>query len=133
MEAPQVVVAAAILERGHLLAARRSRPPWLAGAWELPGGKVEPGERDEDALVRECREELGVDLVLGARVGGDWPLGATGTLRVWAAALGRGTPAPLQDHDELRWLPPGRWGGVAWLPGDRPVVEALRSSHGPRG
>src|SRR6266545_5054036 len=71
---PLVVVGAAILDGGRLLAAQRGEPPALAGGWELPGGKVEPGESEEDALVRECREELGVEIALGKRVGGDWPL-----------------------------------------------------------
>ncbi|MET9965659.1 NUDIX domain-containing protein, partial [Streptomyces sp. NPDC006356] len=57
----RIVVGAALLAGGRLLAARRSAPEELAGRWELPGGKVEPGEAPEAALVRELREELGVD------------------------------------------------------------------------
>src|SRR5215467_10554281 len=53
-----LVVGAAIIARGRLLAAQRADPPELAGGWELPGGKVEPGESDQEALVRECHEEL---------------------------------------------------------------------------
>jgi 8-oxo-dGTP diphosphatase len=126
-----VVVAAALLRgsgRGavpELLAARRSAPSSLAGGWELPGGKVEQGERDEDALVRECVEELGVEVAVGPQVGGDWPLTPGRVLRVWQASVRGGEPAPLQDHDELRWLPWGSWRDVAWLPADLPVVEAL--------
>src|SRR3569623_1217036 len=59
---PTVVVAAALYDtEGRLFAARRSAPPELAGRWELPGGKVEPGETPEHALVRGLREELGVE------------------------------------------------------------------------
>ena len=126
MSNPRVVVGAAILdERGRLLAARRSAPAHLAGGWELPGGKVEPGESDEDALIRECDEELGVLVALDTRVGGDWPLAPDTILRVWTARVVRGRPAPIVDHDELAWLAPGEWYDVTWLPGDLPAVRAL--------
>lgn len=121
-----VVVGAAILDGARLLAARRSEPPHLAGGWELPGGKVDPGETDEEALLRECREELGVGIRLVARVGGDWPLGTSATLRVWTAEVVEGVPQPLGDHSELRWLEPGHWNDVAWLAADLPVIEAVR-------
>ncbi|MGN6242746.1 MAG: (deoxy)nucleoside triphosphate pyrophosphohydrolase [Motilibacteraceae bacterium] len=122
---PRVVVGAALLDGDRLLAARRSAPAHLAGRWELPGGKVEPGESDEAALVRECREELGVQVELGERVGGDFPLGAELVLRVWTARSVTGEPRPLEDHDELRWLPAGEWWTVDWLPGDVPAVAAV--------
>jgi 8-oxo-dGTP diphosphatase len=126
VDEPQVVVGAAVWHRGRLLAARRSAPSSLAGGWELPGGKVDPGESDEQALLREIREELGVDVQLSDRVGEDWPLGAGLVLRVWLARLvdPATEPLPLQDHDELRWLAPHEVDDVAWLPGDHAPVHA---------
>jgi len=101
-----VVVGAALFDGGRLLAARRSAPPELAGRWELPGGKVEQGETPDAALVRELREELGVDAEAMARVPGEWPLKPPYVLQVWTARLlpGSADPKPLQDHDELRLL-----------------------------
>ncbi len=113
----------------RLLAARRTAPPSLAGRWELAGGKVEPGELPLTALHRELAEELGVRVEVGAEVvgpdAGAWPLATGRRLRVWPARIVDGEPQPLQDHDALRWLGPGRWLDVDWLPGDVPVVRAL--------
>ncbi|MGP3754759.1 (deoxy)nucleoside triphosphate pyrophosphohydrolase [Streptomyces sp. IBSNAI001] len=122
-----VVVAGAVCDGGRLLAARRSAPPELAGRWELPGGKVEPGESGEQALVRELREELGVEAEPLERIPGEWPLKAGLVLRVWTVRLRSGEPSPLEDHDELRWLAPDEADGVDWLDQDRPAVaEAVR-------
>ncbi|URN15188.1 (deoxy)nucleoside triphosphate pyrophosphohydrolase [Streptomyces sudanensis] len=123
----RVVVAGAVYDRGRLLAARRSAPPELAGRWELPGGKVEPGESPPEALVRELREELGIEVEPGERVPGAWPLGRGYVLHVWTARVLSGEPRPLQDHDGLRWLTRKEWDTVDWLEQDVPaVVEALR-------
>jgi 8-oxo-dGTP diphosphatase len=109
----------------RLLAARRSDPPPLAGGWEFPGGKVEPGETAPDAAVREALEELGVRVRLGGRVGGAWPLGDSYELHLWWAVArpGEPEPAPLEDHDALRWLTVHDLLDVAWLPADLPVVR----------
>jgi 8-oxo-dGTP diphosphatase len=119
-----VVVGAAILSGVSLLAAQRSAPPKLAGRWELPGGKVEVGESDQAALVRECREELGVDVLLGTRIGRDWPIGEHGVLRVWLAAVVSGEPRAV-EHSQLRWLEVHELDGVDWLDADLPVVRKI--------
>jgi 8-oxo-dGTP diphosphatase len=121
----RIVVGAAIIVGDRLLAAQRAEPPELAGRWEFPGGKVRAGEADQDALVRECREELGVAVKLGERVGGDWPVGATTVLRVWTAGLVEGTPRPFV-HLALRWLAAAELYDVAWLTADLPIVAAVR-------
>jgi 8-oxo-dGTP diphosphatase len=123
---PRIVVGAAIRDGRRVLAAARAYPPELAGLWEFPGGKVEPDETETEALVRECREELGVAISVGDRVGGDL---ATGSgrylLRVYFAALIEGEPH-AKEHAELRWLAPDEFDSVPWLPGNRPAVDALR-------
>ncbi|MGW0787020.1 (deoxy)nucleoside triphosphate pyrophosphohydrolase [Streptomyces sp. NPDC002911] len=122
-----VVVAGAVCDGGRLLAARRSAPPELAGRWELPGGKLEPGESGEQALVRELREELGVEAEPLERIPGEWPLKPGYVLRVWTVRLLAGEPSPLEAHDELRWLAPEETDTVDWLDQDRPAVaEAVR-------
>jgi len=60
-----LVVAAVLVEAGRVLLSQRKQGTHLAGAWEFPGGKVEPGEDPRDALVRELREELGIDASVG--------------------------------------------------------------------
>lgn len=122
----KIVVGAAIIDGGRLLAAQRAEPPELKGGWELPGGKVDPGESDHAALVRECDEELGVAISIGRQVGGDWPLGDDAyVLRVWLATILAGTPSP-REHLALRWLSPEEFGSVAWLPADLPIVAAVQ-------
>jgi len=118
-----VVVGAAIVRGGRLLAARRSAPRAVAGGWEFPGGKVEPGESEVDALVRECREELGVKIGVGALLGTAAHDGLV--LRVYRAALLAGEPRPLQDHDELRWLAVDEVADVPWLAADMPLLPAV--------
>ncbi|MFJ3927989.1 (deoxy)nucleoside triphosphate pyrophosphohydrolase [Streptomyces sp. NPDC090022] len=121
----RVVVGGALCHEGRLLAARRSAPPEVAGRWELPGGKTEPGESVPDALVRELREELGVETAPVDRIPGAWPVRPGLVLHVWSVRLLSGTPAPLEDHDELRWLGPDELDSVDWLDQDRPAVAEV--------
>ncbi|WP_449063813.1 (deoxy)nucleoside triphosphate pyrophosphohydrolase [Planomonospora algeriensis] len=126
----KVVVGAAIVDgAGRLLAAQRAEPPELAGGWEFPGGKVDPGEDDRTALIRECREELGVLIEVGEAVGGDWPLNGDRVLRVWLASVAEGEPE-AREHRELRWLALDELDDVTWLPADLPIVRAVRELLG---
>ena len=112
-----------------MLGGRRSEPPELAGGWELPGGKVEPGEQPQNALHREIREELGVEIELGDRVEGPldgaWPLGGHYVMQVWLARITGGQARPLQDHDRLRVLTRAELYVVGWLPADLPIMAAV--------
>lgn len=121
------MVGAAIIAEGRVLACARSSPPELAGRWEFPGGKVERGESEVVALVRECAEELGVRVEVGDRVGRDVRMGhGRAVLKVYAARIvGVDQPQPL-EHAELRWLGPAELDSVPWLPADVPIVAALR-------
>lgn len=124
--AAPVVVATAIVRDGLLLTAQRTHPAALAGRWELPGGIVEPGETDRDAVVRECREELGAQVRVTGRLGTDLLLDSL-TLRVYAAELVAGSPEPAPlDHAALAWRRAGELSGLDWVEADRAVLPELR-------
>jgi 8-oxo-dGTP diphosphatase len=125
------VVGAAVIEGGRLLVARRAGGPY-DGRWEFPGGKVEPDETDGLGLVREIREELGIDVevqgflgevVLDGVVGGGVP-GAS-TLRVWQCRLAGGE-LEAREHAELRWVEAAELDALEWIAADRPLLPAVR-------
>ncbi|MGV0626831.1 (deoxy)nucleoside triphosphate pyrophosphohydrolase [Mycolicibacter minnesotensis] len=127
----QVVVAGAIIAASAagpvVLIAQRRRPPELAGRWELPGGKVMPGESEPAALARELGEELGLDaaaVTVGERLGADVLLTPTMTLRAYRVALAHGEPHP-HDHQALRWVTAAQLADVDWVPADRAWLDAL--------
>lgn len=121
----QVVVAGALIADGAVLVAQRQRPPELAGLWELPGGKVTPGETEDQALVRELREELGVDVVVGARLGDDVKIAGGLILRAYLVTQTDGILHP-HDHGALRWVSAAELSDLPWVPADRAWLPALR-------
>ncbi|MEV4542940.1 (deoxy)nucleoside triphosphate pyrophosphohydrolase [Micromonospora echinaurantiaca] len=129
----KVIVGAAIIEDGRVLACARSAPPEVAGMFEFPGGKVEPGESETAALVRECAEELAVRVEIGERVGRNVRMAhGRSVLKVYAARLLHGDRPQALEHSALRWLTAAELDDVTWLPADAPIVAALRPmlTHG---
>jgi 8-oxo-dGTP diphosphatase len=126
----QIVVAGALIAGAALLVAQRERPPELAGLWELPGGKVAPGETDAAGLARELLEELGVEVEVGERLGGDVALNGTMTLRAYRVTQTGGALHP-NDHRALRWVTVDELEGLPWVPADRAwlgvLTQVLRS------
>jgi 8-oxo-dGTP diphosphatase len=120
----QIVVAGALFSESRLLVAQRQRPPELAGLWELPGGKVATGESDAEALARELREELGVEVTVGARLGVDVALKTGMTLRAYRVALTAGSPQP-HDHRALHWATVDELDHLPWVPADRAWLADL--------
>jgi 8-oxo-dGTP diphosphatase len=126
LDTAPVVVAAAVLRDGRVLAQQRARPAELAGRWELPGGRVEPGESAPEALVRECREELAVQVLPGARLGPDVPLPGGLVLRVHTARLADPQARPeAVEHAGLRWVDAAELRALDWLDADRAVLPDL--------
>ena len=132
LEVTQVVGAALIDDRGRVLVAQRGSGT-LAGLWEFPGGKVEPGESDLSALARECTEELGVrvapqtflgEVPLDGVVAGGDP--GTSTLRVWSGRI-VGGELVAHEHTELRWLGADELEELDWIAADRPLLPAVRA------
>ncbi|HIT76560.1 MAG TPA: (deoxy)nucleoside triphosphate pyrophosphohydrolase [Candidatus Avipropionibacterium avicola] len=121
------VVGAVVVRDGRVLAARRGPAMSLPGTWEFPGGKIEPGEGPEQALVREMREELLCTVEIGAHVATTthaYDFG-TVTLTTFLARVVAGEPQPT-EHSAVRWLSVDELGSVEWAPADLPAVERLR-------
>jgi 8-oxo-dGTP diphosphatase len=135
MDDRQVVVGVAVIRDGRVLAALRTGP---AVGWEFPGGKVEPGESDQDAGARELKEELGLEVILGEPLGIgagrprgiEVPIGDKYLLRVYSAELVAGEPV-LHEHTATRWVGAAELDGLGWLPADRPFLSALRARMPP--
>ncbi|MFW6600496.1 (deoxy)nucleoside triphosphate pyrophosphohydrolase [Propionibacteriaceae bacterium Y2011] len=121
------VVGAAIVRGGEVLTARRTSPATAAGRWEFPGGKVEPGETPESALVREIAEELGCRIRVINWLPDAVAINDTYELRIAVAELVDGDPVPT-EHDQIRWLGADELAEVDWLEPDLPFLAALRST-----
>jgi 8-oxo-dGTP diphosphatase len=107
------------------LAARRNYPPKLAGLWELPGGKSESGERPQDTLRRELREELGITVTVLKKLSGHADIGDELRLQVWVARLTVGTPRLIEGHSQVKWLNVSTMWSVNWLTSNKKFVEQI--------
>ncbi|GAA3766476.1 (deoxy)nucleoside triphosphate pyrophosphohydrolase [Microbacterium kribbense] len=126
------VVGAAIIRDGLILCAQRGAGSVLAGLWEFPGGKIEPGETARAALSREIAEELQCEVTVGAqltRTIHDYDFG-TVVLTTFACRLTAGTPR-LTEHAAMRWLAPAELDLLEWAPADIPTVRLLQHPSAP--
>lgn len=120
------VVGAVIVKDGEVLCAQRGPAGSLAGMWEFPGGKIEPGETAQAALEREIAEELECGVAIGDEVTTtrhEYDFGIV-TLTTFYCELIDGNPQ-LTEHAEVRWLPPQLLSTLEWAPADNPAVERI--------
>ena len=125
-----LVVAAALIDTdGRVLIAQRPEGKALAGLWEFPGGKIEPGERPEQALIRELREELGIEVSAACLAPFVFTSHAYDSfhllmplylLRRWSGTVQR------REHAALKWVKPSQLSDYPMPPADGPLVAWLR-------
>lgn len=124
------VVAAIISKDNKIFATQRGYGDFKDG-WEFPGGKVEPGESPEDAIVREIKEELGADIkVTGflTTVEHDYPTFHLSMDCFWAELVD-GTEMTLIEHEAAKWLTIDHIDSVDWLPADVKVLSQLKEGY----
>jgi mutator protein MutT len=127
--APVVVVVAAVIERdGQLLVSRRLDGTHLAGFWEFPGGKLEPGEPHEAGLARELQEELGVDATIGDELLVTEHVYPERTVRLhFRHATIASEPRPLIGQD-IRWIARAKLDQLRFPDADRELIDLLIKS-----
>jgi 8-oxo-dGTP diphosphatase len=122
------VVGAAIVREGKCLVTQRSSEMSLPGLWEFPGGKVQSGEDPRQALCREIREELGIEILPDRWLGRGF--GRSGglivCLDVFVAALVRNDPIDLLEHSAHGWFEPREFASLSWPEADQPLLAPLR-------
>ncbi len=121
-----VVCAVIVNPQGQYLACLRPLGKHLGGLWEFPGGKVDPGESPETALVRELREELAVKVEVGRSLAAViWNYEAR-TIRLlpYFCKITAGEPQAL-EHEALRWIAPQDFGELRWADADLPILKEL--------
>ena len=124
------VVAALIWQGDRFLACQRPANKARALLWEFVGGKVEPGETKEQALIRECREELGITLAVEdvyMDVVHQYP-DIQVHLTLFNATVAQGTPKKL-EHNDIRWVLPSEIPQYAFCPADKEILEKLMEDY----
>nr|WP_269457234.1 (deoxy)nucleoside triphosphate pyrophosphohydrolase [Paraoerskovia marina] len=120
-----------IIRDGMVLCAQRGPGGSLAGLWEFPGGKIEPGESPEVALVREIDEELGCAIAVGERVAYtefEYDFGTVALATFYCRITGQ---APTnREHTSIRWVKPADLDALGWAPADIPAVDRIKARYG---
>ena len=122
------VVAALIWEKDRFMICQRPLHKARGLLWEFVGGKVEPGETREQALIRECREELGITLEVGEAfmdVIHAYP-DLTVHLTLFNASIREGRPQKL-EHNDIRWITPAEIDGYDFCPADEEILKRLKA------
>ncbi len=123
------VVAGLIREGDRILICQRPAGKARGLLWEFPGGKVEAGESKEAALVRECREELGVTLEVGkvyAELTHEYP-DVTVRLTLFEASIGEGVPRRI-EHADIKWIKPEEITAYSFCPADKEICGKISKS-----
>lgn len=124
----RIRVVGAIIRRNDTVFAARRNPDRSAGSlWEFPGGKVEVGETPEEALARELREELNIDICVGQFIDQSTSevAGAVIELSCYSATLRDAEPTSSTDHDAMAWVALDELDQLDWAPGDIPIIGRL--------
>lgn len=122
------VVGAVIVEDGLVLCAQRGDAGSLAGLWEFPGGKIEPGESAAEALRREISEELDCTIEVDELItttAHEYEFG-TVNLTTFYCRLASGSPTP-SEHAAISWLHPADLSTIEWAPADIPAVHLIQA------
>ena len=125
------VVAALIWEGDRFMICQRPAHKTRGLLWEFVGGKVEPGEEKKQALIRECREELGVTVAVDdvfMQVLHAYP-DMTVDLTLYHARIARGEPQKL-EHNDIRWIRPDQIGQYDFCPADEEILECIIREYG---
>lgn len=125
------VVAALIWDKGKFMICQRPAHKARALLWEFVGGKVEPGESKERALIRECKEELAVTLSVGdvfADVVHEYP-DVTVHLTLFNASIAEGVPQKL-EHNDIRWITPAEIPNYNFCPADEEILKKITEVYG---
>ena len=123
------VVAALIWDKNKFMICRRPANKARALLWEFVGGKVEPGETNEQALIRECREELAVTVSVGEKfteVTHEYP-DITVHLTLYSCAIIEGTPQ-LLEHSDLKWITPEETAQYEFCPADTEILKLIEKN-----
>lgn len=125
-----LVAAIALIDTdGRVLLAQRPSGKPMAGLWEFPGGKLQEGEVPEEALVRECREELDLDVTASCLAPIAFASHAYESFHLlmplFACRVWRGTPTPREGQN-LKWIRPTAMAALPMPPADKPLIALLR-------